>query len=155
MQLEKGGWVRVVLLLEALAAQGTNCSLADLQEIVVTSDKRRFTLDGGRIRANQGHSVAVDLELTPSNPPETLFHGTYPGALGSIRKKGLQKGERHHVHLSEDIECALQVGSRRGVPQLLQIDAARMAADGHKFYRSENGVWLVDEVRPEYLKEEE
>jgi putative RNA 2'-phosphotransferase len=108
-------------------------------------------VSGDRIRASQGHSVEVDLGLSPAPPPATLFHGTVERFLASIRREGLVPGARTHVHLSADVETARRVGQRRGAPVVLVVDAAAMAAAGLTFRRSENGVWLTDRVPPEYL----
>ena len=126
---------------------------ATLLEIVRTNDKQRFALseDGTRIRANQGHSVKVDLALTPQQPPEVLYHGTVDKFIDAIRNTGLQKGERHHVHLSPDLITATKVGQRRGKPVILTIRAAAMAKASHPFYLSDNGVWLTDAVPPEFI----
>jgi putative RNA 2'-phosphotransferase len=128
---------------------------AELEEIVATSEKKRFALsaDGRRIRANQGHSVDVDLNLQPIAPPELLYHGTVAKFLPSIRAQGLLKGQRHHVHLSADRATAETVGERRGVPIVLTVRSADMVRAGHLFYRSENGVWLTDHVPPPFLQE--
>jgi len=150
--LDAAGWVPVPDLLAALGA-----SRADLDEVVSTNDKRRFTVERGpdgveRIRANQGHSVAVDLGLTPLPPPDRLYHGTSVTVLESIRATGLNRGGRHHVHLSVDEPTARRVGARRGgTVVILSVDAASMARAGFEFFRSDNGVWLTDEVPPEYL----
>ena len=103
------------------------------------------------IRANQGHSVDVDLELTPTTPPELLFHGTGEGAVESILASGLERRNRHHVHLSPDQETARRVGMRHGKPVIFTVAAGEMARTGHAFFVSANGVWLVDSVPPEYL----
>ena len=150
--LDPAGWVPVE---EFLAALGSD--RAALDEVVATSDKQRFKLEVGadgleRIRANQGHSVAVDLGLTPVEPPATLYHGTSTSAADSIRATGLHKGGRHHVHLSADTATAQRVGARRpGEVVIFTVDAAAMARDGHVFYRSDNGVWLTDAVPAKYL----
>ena len=153
LTLEDGGWVSVADLLAACAAHGTPISPEELTEIVEDSDKQRFAFDarGLRIRAQQGHSVAVDLQLLPAIPPAILYHGTAPAALPAIRQTGLLKMKRHHVHLSPDAETARRVGARRGQPLLLTVDAAAMHAAGVAFYESGNGVWLVDAVPPQYL----
>ena len=104
------------------------------------------------IRANQGHSVAIDLELASLTPPPILYHGTYDKALKSIMERGLSKMKRHHVHLSCDRATAIKVGKRRGKAVVLEIAAVKMAKSGLKFYRSDNGVWLVDNVPVEYIK---
>jgi putative RNA 2'-phosphotransferase len=121
--------------------------------MVHSSEKQRFAIDGSgtRIRANQGHSVAVDLQLAEAEPPAELYHGTVSRFLDSIRASGLHRGERHHVHLSADRSTAGRVGERRGHAVILRIAAVQMRADGHRFWRSQNGVWLVDAVPPHYL----
>lgn len=124
-----------------------------LEIVVVTSDKKRFAIseDGLRIRANQGHSIDVALGLLPVEPPEVLYHGTATRFLESILAAGLDKRERHHVHLTNDLDIAKSVGQRYGTVVVLTVAAARMHADGHVFFRSENGVWLTDAVPPHYL----
>ncbi len=151
--LDPSGWTDVEALLAAATAHGVAITAAELHEIVATSDKQRFALsaDGTRIRANQGHSVDVDLALAATAPPERLYHGTVAQFLESIRTRGLLKGERHHVHMSADVETAKRVGGRRGEPVVLIVRAAEMAASGHVFYRSENGVWLVEHVPPSFI----
>lgn len=153
LTLGPGGYVSVDDLLRALGGRGIACDRAQLDEVVRTSDKQRFGFDetGALIRANQGHSTAVDLQLPEAEPPPVLYHGTVAAALPEIRAGGLRPMARHHVHLSADLPTAKKVGQRRGAPLILTIDAAAMRADGHKFYRSENGVWLADEVPPRYL----
>ena len=152
--LDSEGWVAVDALLEACARHGRVISRRQLEEVIRTNDKRRFSFsaDGLRIRANQGHSVAVDLGLAPVEPPELLYHGTVERFLASIRHQGLVKGKRHHVHLSPDAQTATRVGQRRGRPIVLVIEAGRMFRDGGQFYRSENGVWLTESVPPGYLR---
>lgn len=153
LSLDAAGWVDVDELLTGLARAGTPLSRADLDVVVRTSDKQRFAYDasGSRIRANQGHSVPVDLNLEAQAPPAVLYHGTDDRALDSIRNQGLTSRGRHHVHLSADVETATAVGARRGSPVVLAVDAAAMAADGMQFYRSANGVWLVQAVPARYL----
>lgn len=153
LALEPGGWVRVDDLLAACAAHGFRISRTDLDTMVAENDKKRFSFDetGERIRANQGHSVEVDLGLEPAAPPDVLFHGTGAQSVESIRREGLQKMRRHHVHLSRDTETAVRVGSRHGCPAVFAVDAEAMVAAGHTFYVSDNGVWLTDEVPPQYL----
>ncbi len=149
--LDEHGWTDVAALLAACAAHGVWITRAELEQIVATSDKRRFALseDGTRIRANQGHSVEVDLELAPAVPPARLYHGTIDRFVGSIRAGGLVRGERHHVHLSADVETAKKVGGRRGRPVVLTVRADEMT--DHVFYRSANGVWLVEHVPAELI----
>ena len=151
--LGQGGWVRVDELLAVCAARSFALSREELQEVVDRNDKRRFSFDetGTMIRANQGHSVEIDLELAAVDPPAVLYHGTARARLEPILSEGLRKMGRHHVHLSADAETATRVGARHGKPVVLEVAAARMAADGHVFHRSANGVWLTDAVPPAYL----
>ncbi|WP_424212756.1 RNA 2'-phosphotransferase [Streptomyces sp. BI20] len=150
--LAPGGWVLVDELLRAAAAHGFPITRAELDHVVAVNDKRRFTVEGPRIRAAQGHTVAVDLGLPAVEPPEILFHGTVPAALPAILAEGLRPMKRDHVHLSPDRETARRVGARRGRPVVLTVDAAGMRAAGHLFRRSENGVWLAAAVPPEFLR---
>ncbi len=154
LTLQPGGWVGVGELLAACAAHGFALTRAELDEVVARSDKKRFSFDetGARIRANQGHSTEVDLQLEPAEPPPLLYHGTPERNRDVIRETGLKRLQRHHVHLSGDEATARKVGERRGKPILFAVDAAAMRRDGHTFYRSANGVWLVDEVPPKYLR---
>ena len=149
--LDPQGWADVDALLAALARTGPSVSRADLERVVAGSDKQRFALEGGRIRAQQGHSVPVDLGLAPVAPPETLFHGTVARSLPAILAEGLRPQGRHHVHLSPDVVTARAVGSRRGRPVVLEVAAGRLSRAGQAFYRSGNGVWLVDAVPPDAL----
>lgn len=148
------GWVPIDTLLDAMRAHGKGISRATLDAVVADNDKQRFAIDGDRIRASQGHSVQVDLGLTPIAPPARLYHGTARRYLDSIMASGVHRGSRHHVHLSGDPGTARNVGSRHGSPVILVVDAAAMAADGHTFYRSANGVWLTDEIPAPYLRGE-
>ena len=156
LTLQPGGWVPVADLLAALNARGVPVGHADLERVVAGSDKRRFalSLDGARIRANQGHSVPVDLELAPRTPPGVLYHGTVERYMDAISREGLKPMGRHHVHLSPDRETARRVGGRRGQPVILQVDAAALHAAGQPFFVSENGVWLTNHVPPDYLHAE-
>jgi putative RNA 2'-phosphotransferase len=153
LTLAPGGWVDVDELLAACERNRFSVSRAELEEVVSTSDKQRFSFDpsGTRIRANQGHSTEVDLQLEPATPPDVLYHGTAEKTVPLIQSAGLLKMARHHVHLSPDVPTALKVGSRHGRPFVFAVDAAGMARDGHTFFRSENGVWLVDAVPARYL----
>ncbi|GGF08123.1 RNA 2'-phosphotransferase [Hymenobacter cavernae] len=155
LELQEGGWVAVDDLLVACARHNLMLTHLELAEIVESSDKKRFAFDatGTLIRAQQGHSVPVDLQLTPLAPPAVLYHGTVAAALPDIWREGLQKMSRHHVHLSPDVETAQRVGGRRGKPVVLVVDAAALHKAGAVFYESGNGVWLVDQVPPGYLKE--
>lgn len=153
LNLDGQGWANVDELLQKLHAHGQVLDRGGLQDIVATCSKQRFALsdDGLRIRANQGHSITVDLGLVPVEPPPWLYHGTVSRFVGAIREQGLRPGERQHVHLSLDRETAHQVGARRGAPVILSVHAGRMHADGHVFHRSANGVWLTDHVPPQYI----
>jgi len=154
LTLEPGGWVAVADLLQGCARAGMPLTREELQEVVAGNDKQRFAFDdtGGRIRASQGHSVEVDLQLEPVAPPPVLYHGTPEAAAAAIEREGLRKMRRHHVHLSPDTAAAARVGARRGRPVIFEVDAAGMARDGFTFFQSENGVWLVDTVPPRYLR---
>ena len=124
-----------------------------LEEIVRTDNKQRYSFneDHSRIRANQGHSIQVDVELEEKIPPDVLYHGTGKKSVESILQQGLKPQSRLYVHLSPTQEVARQVGSRHGKPVIFQVDAAKMSGDGIPFYLSKNGVWLVKEVPPRYL----
>jgi putative RNA 2'-phosphotransferase len=153
LELDPGGWVDVDRLLAACARHHFPITRAELAEVVAQNDKQRFAFDptGTHIRANQGHSVDVDLQLEPLTPPPLLYHGTGHRAAEAIAGSGIMRMARHHVHLSSDIATATAVGARHGRPVVFEVDAAAMHRDGFLFYRSANGVWLVDRVPPEYL----
>jgi putative RNA 2'-phosphotransferase len=153
LTLEPGGWVSVDDLLAASARAGFPIAYDDLIECVETNDKKRYSFDesGDRIRANQGHSTPVDLQLEEATPPADLFHGTVDRFLTAILAEGLKKCKRHHVHLSKDIETARKVGARRGKPVILRVDAGRMHGEGFKFYLSTNGVWLTHAVPMSFI----
>ena len=138
-------------LLAALHARGRPLDRATLERIVAGTDKQRYELRAGRIRAAQGHSVPVELGLEPVSPPAVLFHGTVARNLPGIRATGLRPGQRHQVHLSPDEATARSVGGRRGEPVVLRVDAAGMHAAGFLFYRAANGVWLTDRVPPDWI----
>ena len=148
-----GGWVEVDALLAASVHRGFPISRDELEEVVARNDKKRFAFDGSGtlIRAQQGHSAPVDLELEPAPPPVTLYHGTPERNLTAILQNGLLKMRRHHVHLSPDEATARVVGARRGCPTVLAVHAGEMHRDGYLFYRSGNGVWLVEHVPSRYL----
>ena len=151
--LDRNGWVDVAVLLDALAAHGTAMTYADLDRVVTSNDKQRFEWDrdADRLRARQGHSVRVDLELQEQAPPDVLHHGTPRRNVDAILATGLDRRGRHHVHLSPDVATALRVGARRGPAAVLRVDAAAMARDGHRFWVSSNGVWLAEHVPARYL----
>jgi putative RNA 2'-phosphotransferase len=154
LQLDANGWVEVQVLLHGLAAHGAAITLQELQQIVAGSDKQRFALsgDGTRVRANQGHSVPVDLGLAPLEPPTILYHGTVARFVDAIRGEGLVRGSRMFVHLSADIATAkIVAGRRRGPAVILTVQAGDMHREGYAFYRSENGVWLTESVPSRFL----
>lgn len=152
LTLDEGGWVEIETLMAAVAAHGFRFTRAELDHVVATNDKRRFAIEGTRIRASQGHSVEVDLGLAPATPPSYLYHGTVARNLDAIRAEGLRPMNRHDVHLSADRETATRVGARRGRPIVLAVDAAAMHRDGHIFRLSANHVWLTTAVPPRYLR---
>lgn len=152
LELDGSGWARIEDLV-----QRSNGRLSDslVREIVESNDKQRFAIseDGQQIRANQGHSIDIDLGLKPVKPPEILYHGTSERTLPRIQSNGLHRMSRQHVHLSSSIETALAVGRRHGKPVVLSVAAGRMDRDGIRFFKSENGVWLVAAVPPDYLSQ--
>ena len=152
LTLDGEGWANVNEVLAALRSKFGPFSRSELQELVDANDKKRYAFNarGDKIRANQGHSIEVDLKLTPTTPPDFLYHGTKQSFLGSILREGLKPGQRQHVHLSPDIETAEIVASRRaGESVILIVHSGQMM---QPFYRSENGVWLTDHVAPENLE---
>lgn len=151
--LDENGWVDVNVLIDACNKKSTHLTLELLKEIVETNDKKRFSFndDYTKIRANQGHSIDIDLNLLETDPPTILYHGTVSKFIDNINKDGLIKGDRHHVHLSADIDTAISVGSRRGTAIVLKVNSFMMYNDGFKFYLSENGVWLTDHVPAIYI----
>ncbi len=153
LELDAAGWVEVDALLAACGRHRVTLTRERLEQIVTDSDKQRFAFDEARqrIRASQGHSVSVELGYEPMTPPEKLYHGTVAKFLDAIRVQGLIKGARHHVHLSADETTAGKVGQRRGAPVILVVDAAAMHRAGHAFFRSANGVWLVEHVPPQFI----
>jgi putative RNA 2'-phosphotransferase len=152
LTLDEAGWVEIDTLIAAAAAHGFRFTRQELDHVVATNDKRRFAVEGSRIRASQGHSIDVELGLPAADPPAYLYHGTVAAALDAIRAEGLRPMNRHDVHLSPDRETATRVGARRGRPVVLSVDAAAMHRDGHVFHVSANGVWLTKAVPPRYLR---
>lgn len=154
LELAPGGWVSVDELLAAAKKNSFDIERDELDEVVASNDKKRFSFNatGTLIRANQGHSLEVDLQLEPAVPPEVLYHGTGEGAVESILRRGLSKMSRHHVHLSVNMATAKKVGKRHGRPVIFEVNAAAMYEAGYKFYCSNNGVWLVDKVPSKYLQ---
>ena len=152
--LNEEGWASTQELVSKMTAKGMNVNLEIIQEVVSESDKQRFKLsdDKKHIRANQGHSINVNLGLKSINPTDILFHGTALKNRESILEHGIKKRNRQHVHLSNDKFTALKVGQRHGKPLIFLINSSQMVEDGLAFYKSENGVWLTDYVAPKYLK---
>jgi putative RNA 2'-phosphotransferase len=152
--LDKNGWADVVELINGMNnARRMKITFDDLKEIVATCDKQRYRFNDNhtKIRANQGHSVAVDVELKEAEPPATLYHGTATRFKDAILSDGLKSKSRLYVHLSTDIQTAVKVGGRHGTPVILAINTAKMRAEGYKFLLSENGVWLTERVPAEYI----
>lgn len=153
LSLDAQGWADVDEVIAKAGARGKHYSRTLIEQIVRDSDKQRFKLsdDGRRIRANQGHSIDIDLALQPVEPPASLYHGTATRFAASIRSTGLEKRSRQHVHLSLERDTAIKVGSRHGAPLVLHVRAGEMHAQGFVFYRSDNGVWLTDAVAPQFI----
>ena len=153
LSLDPEGWADISTLIRLANQAQVELDSAHLLEIVTQSDKQRFAIsaDGLRIRANQGHSIAVDLNLSACTPPVHLFHGTARRFLQAILSEGLSRRDRQHVHLTENKSNALAVGSRYGEAVLLQIEALAMHRQGQLFYLSENQVWLVDSVPSTFI----
>lgn len=152
--LDEHGWADVKELIDGINASGHQINMEILEEIVRTDEKGRYSFNDNKkmIRANQGHSIPVDVELDEVNPPEILYHGTATRFLDSIMKEGLKSMSRLYVHLSRDIETARKVGERHGNPVVLKIRSGEMNRDGIKFYLSSNGVWLVKNVARKYIE---
>ena len=151
--LDEHGWADVNELLAGVNRTGRKIDRVTLERIVRENNKQRYSFngDGTKIRANQGHSLQVDVELKAAQPPKYLYHGTASRFLPAIQAEGIRKMSRQHVHLSGDFETAMAVGKRHGIPVVITIDAEAMARDGVAFYRSENGVWLCGHVEPKYF----
>ncbi|MBL6447901.1 RNA 2'-phosphotransferase [Fulvivirga sp. 29W222] len=153
LELDPEGWADVKELFEKMNAHRKPIDMEVLEVIVENNNKKRFRFneDKTRIRASQGHSISIDLGYEKIEPPEVLYHGTASKNIDNILKTGLTKGSRHHVHLSLDIETAINVGQRHGKPVVLNIRARAMHNDGLHFYRSDNGVWLTESVPVQYI----
>lgn len=153
ISLDKHGWADVAELLNGVRGTGRQINMETLERIVRENNKQRYSFneDLTRIRANQGHSLQVDVELRQMKPPRHLYHGTAARFLPAIQAEGIKKMGRQQVHLSGDYQTAMAVGRRHGTPVVLRIDAEAMALDGVTFYRSENGVWLCEYVPPKYF----
>jgi putative RNA 2'-phosphotransferase len=153
LRLDAQGWTGIDALIERAGAHGMPLTHELILAVVAASDKKRFALDGAgkRIRANQGHSIDIDLALAPCEPPPILFHGTAEANLAAIRAEGLKPGRRQHVHLSLEVDTATNIGRRHGRPVALEVAAGRMWSAGFAFFRAENGVWLTAAVPPEFI----
>ena len=154
LTLDEAGWADVEELIEKVSLKYYPVELALIQKVVETNEKQRFAFnqDQTKIRASQGHSLPVELALVPTDPPNTLYHGTATTFLDLIRKEGLNRMSRQHVHLSAEASTARQVGSRHGTPVILAINAQKMLQDEFNFYRSDNGVWLTEQVPARYIQ---
>lgn len=152
IKLDEHGWADVDELLHGVN-RTHSLTLEQLEEIVRTDNKQRFSFneDKTKIRANQGHSISVDVELLEAEPPEFLYHGTGKKYVSSIKETGLLPGNRLYVHLSTDRDTAVKVGSRHGKPFVFTVSSGQMFRDGVKFFRSVNGVWLTKRVEAKYL----
>ena len=151
--LDENGWTDVAIFLSQMNTKGFSVDMKKLEEIISINEKQRFALNDtkDRIRANQGHSVEIDLGLSPTEPPQILYHGTSQNAISSIKEQGITKQNRQHVHLSAQIETAINVGSRHGKVVVLTIKALEMHQNGEIFYISDNGVWLTDMIENKYI----
>jgi putative RNA 2'-phosphotransferase len=153
LSLDAQGWARVDELVERACAHGTHLTRDLVLRVAGTSDKQRFACDSvGRIRANHGHTVSIDLGIEPSEPPPILFHGTAVTSVAAIKAEGLVPGRRQYVHLSADAVTATSVGRRRGLPVVLRVAAGRMWTAGSKFVCSASGVWLTTSVPAEFIQ---
>lgn len=153
INIDEYGYANVNELIKGINKSGRFINAGILEDIVKSDKKSRysFNLDKSKIRANQGHSISVNVELKEALPPMYLYHGTAKANLDSILESGIRKMNRLYVHFSEDIDTALQVGSRHGTPIVLKINTTKMKEDGYQFYLSKNNVWLVDFVPNSYI----
>ena len=151
--LDNEGWTTVPELINRINQKGIDLDFTTLQIIVDTNDKKRFAFNNDKtlIRASQGHSVEVELNYKPEVPPSVLYHGTAINNVPAIRENGLQKMNRHHVHLTASKDTALKVGQRHGKPVILTIQAFLMLEQQHIFYVSDNGVWLADHIPAAFI----
>ena len=154
LALDPAGWVGVDDLIGKAQARGHRFTRAELDQVVAENNKQRFEFDaaGKRIRARQGHTIAVELGYAAAEPPAVLYHGTAESSSAAILREGVRAMNRHAVHLSQDLDTARKVGGRHGKPVILLVDAAAMHAAGHVFQVTGNGVWLVESVPPEFLR---
>lgn len=155
IELDEQGWTDIEALIARSNEHGIRFDREVLMQVVETNAKKRFAVSesGDKIRASQGHSVSVELGYTSQRPPDILYHGTGAQSVASILERGLEKGSRHHVHLSSDRATAEAVGRRHGKPYLFVVPAGKMYEDGFGFYLSDNGVWLTEHVPVQYLQE--
>jgi putative RNA 2'-phosphotransferase len=153
-KLDRYGYLSIEKLIEGLNKKGYNVTLEDIERIVAEDEKQRysFSSDKTKIRANQGHSIKVNLNLSPIKPPDVLYHGTATRFVNSIQEKGILSESRQYVHLSSDVETAIKVGKRHGKPVVFTVDSLQMYNDGYKFYLSENKVWLTEIVPSKYIR---
>lgn len=151
--LDSNGWASVKELVNNISKQDTDFNMQILEYIVKTDKKGRYSFNEGKtlIRANQGHSIDVDVEFKESTPPDVLYHGTATRFIESIIKNGILSESRLYVHLSDNYNTATEVGKRHGNPIVLTVDAKAMVSDGFNFYLSNNGVWLTKYVPCKYL----
>jgi putative RNA 2'-phosphotransferase len=156
VKLDEYGYIKTSDLIKGLNLKGYKVTISDIERIVAEDNKQRYSFndDKSKIKANQGHSITVNLELQPIEPPKVLYHGTATRFSESICKEGIKKQNRQYVHLSSDVETATKVGKRHGELVIFRIDSDQMYKDGYKFYLSENKVWLTDYVPIKYLSEE-
>lgn len=154
INLDEHGWANVEELIYGINSTGRKINIEVLEEIVKTDNKQRYSFNENKtlIRANQGHSIPVDVELTEQKPPDFLYHGTADRFIKAIMTEGLKPMSRLYVHLSKDIETAIKVGNRHGKPVVLKVHSGQMYQKGIKFYLSENGVWLTKNVDAKYLE---
>jgi len=155
LSLDREGWAEIDALIEGARESGRPLDRELIRAVVASNDKQRFALseDGNRIRAVQGHTnqdVAIAYEA--KTPPSVLYHGTATRFLASILAEGLRPGQRHHVHLSERVDTATEVGRRYGEPVILSVDAQAMHRDGYAFFQADNGVWLTEKVPVQFLQ---
>lgn len=155
LHLDEQGWTSVRDLITHLQTKEPSFDRSRLEQIVATNNKKRFAFHPEKldlIRAQQGHSIDIELEYSPVHPPAILYNGTAQRFLASIFDQGLLRGSRHHVHLSGDLNTASAVGKRHGKLVVLEVAAGQMSKDGYRFFRTPNGVWLTEQVPVEYLK---
>ena len=154
LTLDQHGWAIIPDLIEKAKAKNINYTLEIIEEIVAQNNKKRFTFneDKTKIRANQGHSIDVDMQFIPIEPPEILYHGTSIKNVDSIKESGIEKRNRQYVHLIAELDTAHNVGSRHGKPIILEINSREMYEDDIEFYLSKNKVWLTHYIDPKYIK---